>query len=910
MQRADLGHKPSEGRQECAYLCKDACHVCSSSGRAQSLNCHLWRKERLFALTANNLKVDSRLFKNKFSDLSKTVLVLKKSCFARIAVVGFSIFAVTAFFRSICIAFFASVAMSAGAVVYAAEQELNAEDVSNLPVSSSVYSKAPDSTLFIAEANNTPNVNASKAGVDGIALKDTNEALISTVQDQSWMNNALALKNDEQLLDDEQSLMNDELSLTDDEQAKKPAFAESSQNSEQHVEISDAASQKADNRVLLIKDSEILSNSLSTQSKVMQTVNVQEKSEQSEEVSLALGFGSSMITPIQKLFPSSIEHNSLGSPQKTVENRNRLPKPNFSSTGYKEPLVMNVAGHSLVMGDGTELSNDEDFSYIKRIINTNPLQLSKDTCYYFKTYADAQIAPDEALIKHLSKVHNLDFGNFALHMHSLVDKDSYNSNNGADTSSNAKDASVLSLNHSRYLDPSIGSSNARYVRSVLKAAELDSTFSLETNDCSLGGYFVKNGKNAEKCREQQLKKDLVSNYQMQLELERILHLKGDNKSLALRRAQAISDYEHHDSEKAALMATGKTPLKDYMSQEELKPNDYSFRALGTYVLSHSYYNERSQKATKGSEVLLDSYFESANKVQPRIFKDEVIIGFSAVHFANPWYKDIVRGMNIACKDLDIKCVVVDAKGSEYKQAQDIEKMLQENYNAIISVPINSELIAPLYKQAQTKGIVTGSLVDIVPHSDLEYELLDYDYGYSIGEQAAQWASKHLKCNATVVVLSQDNIEASIIRGDGIIDALYDKCPNLDIVTRALSATPQQGQTVIANLLKSYPDLNMVVASTDAAGIGAYQAMVQAHATGADRAVFSGDATLEALSLLKDKHNIFRGTVKLSPIRTGYESIKRMHDLMQDDKHLSPLREFMPFIAVSKEEYLTTLSLFK
>lgn len=1035
MQRADLGYKPSECRQECFYLCNNACHVCSSSCRAQSLNCLLCGKERLFALTTANIKADhnSCHFKSNLSSWRRAVLTIKAACCTMPYNVGVSI--VLAVFAAICVVFSAAVAVSAMSVVYAAEQELNVyasstitapivsyssrpsalgevypndnvealsdnkrdvyanvpnetfvnyqsevgayehkdayfreEDADNfeslvarnsvMNEANSIGSSGPDnleelgvsercstdSTLSTAEAHNT-----SRTEVDGSALQKTNDTLISPLQDQTWMNDGSSL------ISDEQGLMNEGLTLMNNKPLADPVLAESYQKSELNVvsskEVSknrehdvvnlDAASQEADNSVLFIQaTSESLSSksgidplssqsgleSLSNQSKVEQSISVQSVQNESgqplDEQSLALGFGNSMINPIHKLFPSSIEHNNLESSWKTVENRSGQQKPNLSNVVYKEPLVMNVSGHSLVMGDGTELSFGEDFSYIKRIINNEPLHLSKDTCYYFKTYADAQIAPDQALINHLSKVHNVVFDNFESHIHALIDNISHTSSTDSDiasnasslgnalNSSNASTSIILPLNHSRYLDPSIDGSNARYICSVLQAAELEHTLSQEKHNCSQGGYFVKNGKNAEKCRELQSKRDLTSIYQRQAELERILLLKGDNKSVALSKAQAISDYEHHDSEEAALIATGKTPLKDYMSKDDFKAHDYSFRALESYILDQSYYNEHSPKAESTSDDMLYSYFDSPNKVQPRILKNEVIIGFSAVQFANSWYKDIVRGMSLACKDLDIKCVVVDAEGSESKQVQDIEQMLKENYNAIISVPMNNELIAHLYKEAQTKGIVTASLVNTIPYSDLEYELLEYDYGYSIGEQAAQWASKHLNCNATVVVLSQDNIESSVIRGDGIIDALYNKCPNLNIVTRALSSTPQQGQTITANLLKYYPDLNMVVASSDAAGIGAYQAMVQANAIGSERAVFSGDATLDALALLKEKDNIFRGTVKLSPIRTGYESIKRMHALMHEDKHLSPLREFMPFVALSKEEYITTLSLSK
>ena len=47
---------------------------------------------------------------------------------------------------------------------------------------------------------------------------------------------------------------------------------------------------------------------------------------------------------------------------------------------------------------------------------------------------------------------------------------------------------------------------------------------------------------------------------------------------------------------------------------------------------------------------------------------------------------------------------------------------------------------------------------------------EYDYGHTIGEQAAEWIKDTLDGKAQVCIISQDNVESVIPRGDGVEEA--------------------------------------------------------------------------------------------------------------------------------------------
>lgn len=391
-----------------------------------------------------------------------------------------------------------------------------------------------------------------------------------------------------------------------------------------------------------------------------------------------------------------------------------------------------------------------------------------------------------------------------------------------------------------------------------------------------------------------------SNSQMVNELD------VSEKEKSLLRAQAISDFEHHDSEEVALETTGKDKLNDFMSNNDFGQVADSEAQHANDSLEKSYYYKINKHYGKVGPVNDGDYPVLSFSLVKRQSEDELIFGYSAMQFSNPWYKDVIRGMGVACRELNIKCVALDAKNSLQNQIDDIKGMIEQKYDAIFTTSLDSSALGDLYKQAQQAGIITGSLGYLIENSNLEYIVLEYDYGYAIGSQAAHWTADQLKCKAKAIVLSQDNIEESVTRGDGVIDALHEACPELNIVARFLASNPDQAYAVTDATLKQHPDLNLVVASTDAAGIGAYRAMLEHKATDAKRGVFSGDATVEVLSLLKDPDNIYRGTVKLSPIRSGYESIFMLKELVEIQDTSYKIREFMPFSAINKEDYRSTL----
>ena len=162
---------------------------------------------------------------------------------------------------------------------------------------------------------------------------------------------------------------------------------------------------------------------------------------------------------------------------------------------------------------------------------------------------------------------------------------------------------------------------------------------------------------------------------------------------------------------------------------------------------------------------------------------EIKLGYSIPQLANPWFVGVKLGMEKACQELGIQCISIDAQYRVDKQVSDIENMISDKFDAILCTPIDSNALVATYEDANKAGIATGSIAQLVPNSNLLYGMDEFNYGKTIGTQAAEWAKKTLKCKGKVALITQDNVEATKHRGDGIEAAVKEVCPGMEIVSK-------------------------------------------------------------------------------------------------------------------------------
>lgn len=282
---------------------------------------------------------------------------------------------------------------------------------------------------------------------------------------------------------------------------------------------------------------------------------------------------------------------------------------------------------------------------------------------------------------------------------------------------------------------------------------------------------------------------------------------------------------------------------------------------------------------------------------------EIKLSYVSMNLANPWNAMVKKGFEAACEELGVTYQVIDSEYSVDTQVNALETLINDGYSGFTFTPIDTAATIDLVDKANEAGIITACIAQTQDNVLLSYTLDEYDYGYTIGEQAGEWIRDNLDGKAQVCIISQDNVESVIPRGDGLEDALKAVCPDVEIVARQAGDTLEGGMTIVESVLAQYPDMNIVVGTNDSGAIGGYQAMVNAGCEGENYAVFSGDATEEALTYIAEDNGIYRGTVDLFPYKGGYESAYYLYLYATEEAPESQNTVYLPYVKVPKTDVL-------
>lgn len=284
--------------------------------------------------------------------------------------------------------------------------------------------------------------------------------------------------------------------------------------------------------------------------------------------------------------------------------------------------------------------------------------------------------------------------------------------------------------------------------------------------------------------------------------------------------------------------------------------------------------------------------------------NKIKLAYVSMNLANPWNIAVKNGFEAACQELGVEYISIDSQYKVDKQVSDLENLINARYSGFTFTPIDPNATRDIVETAKAKGIATASIAQMQDNVNLIYTLDEYDYGYTIGKQAGEWIRDSLGGEAKVAIISQDNVESVIPRGNGVQDGILEVAPNAQIIARQAGDTPEGGLKIIESVLQAHPDLNVVVATNDSGGIGGYQAMVNAGKAGDKYAVFSGDATSECLALMREPDSIYRGTVDLFPYKGGYESAMILYKYVTEGIPAEQETIMLPYVPVPQEDLLS------
>lgn len=255
--------------------------------------------------------------------------------------------------------------------------------------------------------------------------------------------------------------------------------------------------------------------------------------------------------------------------------------------------------------------------------------------------------------------------------------------------------------------------------------------------------------------------------------------------------------------------------------------------------------------------------------------------FSVMIMDNPYFIAVKKGFEDRCKELGITAIVNDAKYDAATQYSQVENYITLGVDAILIAPVDSKSISAMVTKAKAKKIIVVAEAQGISNADANIIINDYDYGVAGGKNAAKWINEKLGGKAEVAIVAQDNVEAVILRGNGIEDTIKKLAPNAKIVARQTGDTPEQAMKIAETVMQAHPNVKVWQCVNDSAALGVYQAIKAMGKNTADFYIGGADATSEALAKMNEKGSVFRSTSDIDPYGTGRKCVDVMLDYVRN-----------------------------
>ena len=251
--------------------------------------------------------------------------------------------------------------------------------------------------------------------------------------------------------------------------------------------------------------------------------------------------------------------------------------------------------------------------------------------------------------------------------------------------------------------------------------------------------------------------------------------------------------------------------------------------------------------------------------------------------ANPYFIEVYNGFEAACKELGISTQVLDAKYDVATQKTYVEDVIGRKVDGIMISPLDENALKDVVDEAKKAGIVISAEAQPISNAQIDGSLDEYSIGYSIGSAAADWINMNLDGKGKALVLAQDDVEAVIRRGDGIVDGITENAPDSEIIARQNASNTDLGMKVSESVMLAHPEVNVVCACDDYTAIGAYEAIRAMGDIDGNFYVGGCDATDEGKEKMKADNSIYRSSINLFPYDAGYEIAYAMFEYLTENQ---------------------------
>ena len=282
---------------------------------------------------------------------------------------------------------------------------------------------------------------------------------------------------------------------------------------------------------------------------------------------------------------------------------------------------------------------------------------------------------------------------------------------------------------------------------------------------------------------------------------------------------------------------------------------------------------------------------------------DITVAYVCSDLGNEIFAMQVEAMEAYAKDKGINFLYKPSIDTAAKISA-IENYISTGVDTIICHVQDGPAMASVMKEAQAAGVKFFAYDTNVDGADAYFGWKNYDLGYAIGKNAAEWVNATFKSDETVYAASCNYPSANFLveREQGYKDALKELAPNVEFIMEGVGGNAANGVTAGENFLQSGKELNLVVGINDGGCLGVYEAFKAANYGGDKVGIFGCDATNDGLNAIAEG-GIYRGTITTKLIALAPDFMEIAIDLAQSKGGGEFYGPTEPITSANVQEYI-------
>lgn len=264
---------------------------------------------------------------------------------------------------------------------------------------------------------------------------------------------------------------------------------------------------------------------------------------------------------------------------------------------------------------------------------------------------------------------------------------------------------------------------------------------------------------------------------------------------------------------------------------------------------------------------------------------QVVVGLSLPNLRDTIYEQVATGIQAQCEELGYKLVTKDAMNDADRQAKDFEEFLEEGVTAVIASPISQAALEEPTRAMNEAGIILVSFGVQLPNANQVFAIDDYTLGEQLGANAAAFSTAVHSGIANILILTDDSKDRIATRADGMQEAVLQGTEDPVIVDRVQQTTKEGARSATEQALERQPELNVILATSDEAAVGALEAIQDAHLSEEQQAtIFIGSigGAQDALDRVSE-NGMYRATVGIISDTAGRNCVQAIQGIIESGR---------------------------